>query len=96
MKILVHSTAPWSPSSYSVLVSRTVPNMVYAGHNVTLQTWYGLQGQPLPWQIPPKNGKQGGKVTVLPSVAGTHYDNDAMLASYHFHNADVLMTVADV
>lgn len=96
MKLYVHSTAPWSPSSYSVLVSRTLPNIVRDGHHVTLGTWYGLQGQPLPWMIPDKNGKTGGKVTVLPSVNGNTYGVDIMEASYRFHKADALITISDV
>lgn len=95
MKLYVHSTAPWSPSSYSVLVNRSVPQMVRDGHKVTLGTWFGLQGQPLPWIIQDKDGKTGGKVTVLPS-AGNQYGIDSIEHTYNFHKADALITISDV
>ena len=95
MKLYVHSTAPWSPSSYSVLVKRSVPNMVLDGHKVTLGTWFGLQGQPMPWPISGKDGKQAGQVMVLPS-AGNNYGIDTLEKSYTFNSADVLITISDV
>lgn len=95
MNLYVHSTAPWSPSSYSVLVNRSLPQMVRDGHKVTLGTWYGLQGQPLPWLIQDKDGKAGGKVTVLPTT-GNNYSIDTIEHSYKFHKSDALITISDV
>jgi len=95
MKLYTHSTAPWSPSSYSVLVNRSLPQMVRDGHTVVLGTWYGLQGQPLPWIIQDKNGQKGGKITVLPS-AGDEYGVNIIEHSYNFHKAAALITISDV
>lgn len=96
MKILWHSSAPWSPSSYSVLTARTVPDIVRAGHEVTLSTWYGLQGQPLPWQILGNDGKSIGNVSVLPSLDGAQYGNKTVHKIYEHIQAEVLITCSDV
>ena len=95
MKLYIHSTAPWSPSSYSVLVNRSLPQMVWDGHKIVLGTWYGLQGQPMPWVIPDRNGQIGGKITVLPN-AGDTYGVNTIEHSYAFHKADALITISDV
>lgn len=96
LSIYVHSTAPWSFSSYSVLVSRTLPNIVRDGHRVNLGVWYGLQGQPLPWAIAGKDGKQAGTVTVFPSVDGPNYGVQTMIPNYKYTNSDCLITISDV
>src|SRR3989304_1778886 len=96
MNIVTWATAPWSPSSYSVLVARTLPNWVRDKHKVTLGTFYGLQGAPLPWHITPKDGRPGGSVLVLPSATGTSYDIDTIIPSYKHFRADVLITICDV
>jgi len=101
MNILFHSTAPWSPSSYSVLTKRVVPDIVKAGHKVTVSTWYGLQGHPMPWNIvsTPKNGDAPeviDTVTVLPYVNGGSYGVDTMIASYRHFKCNVLITNSDV
>jgi glycosyltransferase involved in cell wall biosynthesis len=83
MKILWHSTAPWSPSSYSVLTARAVPNIVKDGHHVAIGTWYGLQGQPLPWSIhDPKTNEQIGKVDVFPAGDGANFSMDILPQLY--------------
>lgn len=96
MNILVHATAPWSPSSYSVLASRTLPNVVRDGHTVNLSVFYGLQGQPLPWSIQPKGDKSGGQIIVLPSINGGHYDIETIVPAYQHFGADCLIVIADV
>lgn len=96
MNLLVHSTAPWSNSSYSVLVVRTVPNIVTDGHKVTLSTFYGLQGGPLPWPIMGKDGQKVGGVTVLPTLDRPGYSVDSIVPAYQWMNADCLITIADV
>lgn len=97
MKILWHSTAPFSPSSYSVLTNRTVPAIVRAGHKVILSTWYGLQGQPLPWAIMDEAGKkQVGNVTILPHLGGDDYGGALIEPHYKFAQADALITCSDV
>lgn len=95
MKVLVHATGPWSASSYSILVNRTVPNIVGDGHEVVLSTWYGLQGGPLPWQIR-KNGQAIGNVMVLPGAHGDTYGAELMGLSYNRFKADVLITMSDI
>lgn len=97
MKILWWSTAPWSPSSYSVLTERVVPDIVRDGHTVVLGTWYGLQGNPLPWNIQDrKNGHMVGTVTVLPSVDGGNYGSGVIDVVYEEFKPDVLITCSDV
>lgn len=95
MKLHVHSTAPWSPSSYSVLVNRSLPQMVRGGHKVILSTWYGLQGQPLPWVINDDKGERLANVTVLPTD-GNNYGIDSIVPTYNFNQADALITISDV
>ena len=97
MKILWHSTAPFSPSSYSVLTARTVPYIVRAKNEVVLSTWYGLQGQPLPWQIMSEDGKKpAGNVTMIPHIGGDDYGAGMLRQHYEFTRADVLITCSDV
>ena len=96
MKILWHSTAPWSPSSYSVLTARTVPGIVRDGHTVSVGTWYGLQGNPLPWTIPGKNGKDTTQVTVFPSGDGPNFSQDVIIGLYRYVQADALIVCSDV
>lgn len=96
MKILWHSTAPWSPSSYSILTSRAVPGLVRDGHNVALGTWYGLQGQPLPWTIQNEAGEIGGKVDVFPAGDGQNFSMDVLHKLYKYVGADVTIVCSDV
>lgn len=95
MKIYWHSTAPWSPSSYSILTARTVPNIVRAGQDIILGTWYGLNGQPLPWQVKDRNGQTSHTVTVLPHH-GDPYGADVMKFNYKYHNCNVCITCSDI
>ncbi len=97
MKILWHSTAPWSPSSYSVLTARAVPNIVKAGHQVAIGTWYGLQGQPLPWTIQDKaTGETVAKVDVFPAGDGNGFSQDILVQLYKYVNAQVAIVCSDV
>lgn len=98
MNIYVHSTAPYSNSSYSILVARTIPQMVKDGHTVTLGTWYGLAGAPMPWQIVDKNGGEPKTVQILPhhQVSGNVYGEALLVDNYKFSKADVCITVCDV
>lgn len=97
LNILFHSTVPWSPSSYSILTNRTVPNIVKDGHKVTLSTWYGLQGGPLPWNIWNDDKTEVIEtVTVLPFLNGGSYGTDTMVASYIHHKSNILITNSDV
>lgn len=97
MKIYWHATAPWSPSSYSILTARTVPNIVRAGYDLTIGVWYGLQGRPLPWHVQNGDGKMK-EITILPhhQVNGNVYGQQTMQANYEFTKADCLVTVCDV
>lgn len=96
MRIYVHSTVPFSNSSYSVLVARTVPNMVKHGHNVTLGTWYGLSGAIMPWTI--KNGGNPKTVNIIPhhQVSGNTYGEAMLVENYKFSKSDICMTICDV
>jgi glycosyltransferase involved in cell wall biosynthesis len=97
MKILWHSTAPWSPSSYSVLTARAIPNIVKIGHNVAIGTWYGLQGQPLPWAIHDrKTNEQIGKVDVFPAGDGANFSMDILAQLYQYIKAEVAIVCSDV
>jgi glycosyltransferase involved in cell wall biosynthesis len=96
MKILWHSSAPWSPSSYSILTARAVPHIVRSGHQVTVSTWYGLQGQPLPWPILDDEKKPVATVSVLPSIDGPQYGANTVHTIYDHIKADILITCSDV
>lgn len=96
MKIYWHSTAPWSPSSYSVLTNRVVPDLVRDGHKVTLGVWYGLQGRPLPWQIMGNNGQPVDTVQVLPYINGNDYASGLLRQNYEYTRADLIITCSDV
>lgn len=98
MRLYWHSTVPWSPSSYSVLTARTVPQIVRAGHDVTIGVWYGLSGQPMPWTIQGQNGDKPKTVTILPhhQVGGNTYGEAMLLENYRWSKADVCITVCDV
>ncbi len=97
MKILWHSTAPWSPSSYSVLTARAVPNIVKAGHNVAVGTWYGLQGQPLPWSIQDKkSGETVARIDVFPAGDGNGFSQDILVQLYKYIKAQVAIVCSDI
>ena len=97
MKILWHSTAPWSPSSYSILTARAVPNIVKAGHNVAIGTWYGLQGQPLPWTIQDKKTSETiAKIDVFPAGDGAGFSQDILVQLYKYIGAQVAIACSDV
>src|SRR3972149_1666969 len=98
MRSLWHSTAPWGPSSYSVLTKRTVPDIVRAGHDVLVGTWYGLQGEPQQWRIRPRDDKtkESGMVMVMPLDNGQNYGVEVLLASYEWFKADILISCMDV
>ena len=97
LRTYIHSTCPWSASSYSILVTRTVPQMVRGGYkDICLGTWYGLQGSPLPWTITDKEGKPFHTVMVLPCINGNNYAIDTMLPAYQHFKADMLLTICDV
>lgn len=96
MKILWHSTAPWSPSSYSVLTARAVPSIVRAGHNVALGTWYGLQGQPLPWTIQDKKtGDVIARVDVFPASDGPGFSMDTLAELYKYTGSEACIVCSD-
>lgn len=98
MKICWHSSAPWGTGSYSVLTKRVVPGIVRLGHEVTCNTWYGLQGEPQKWRILPKDKPEADPisvVTILPS-AGGNYGVDTMLAAYRASKSDVCISCMDV
>ena len=99
MKILFLSTAPWGPSSYSVLTARTVPEIVRQGHEVHISTWYGLQGAPQRWPIRARGAEKTepplSTVVVYPSFDGNSFGVDTLLATYKVMNADCLITCMD-
>jgi glycosyltransferase involved in cell wall biosynthesis len=96
MKIYWHSTAPFSPSSYSVLTSRTLPNIFRSGYDAILGCWYGLNGRPLPWTILNQDGTKYGDIWMLPNAGAHAYGADTIESSYAYHKADCLITVSDV
>lgn len=98
LKILFNSTAPWGGSSYSVLSKRVVPEIVRLGHNVIMNTWYGLQGEPQAWPIAERYDKTKivGNVQIFPSVNSQAYGTDTMLEIYKRTNANCLITNQDV
>jgi glycosyltransferase involved in cell wall biosynthesis len=64
---------------------------------VTVSSWYGLQGQPLPWQIlDEKTGEPRGHVSVLPSLDGAQYGAGTVHKIYDHIRADILITCSDV
>jgi glycosyltransferase involved in cell wall biosynthesis len=99
-KILWHSTAPWGSSSYGVLTKRTVPDLVRAGHEVVVSTWYGLQGEPQRVTVRArgagKDEKPAGTFMVLPSLSIDKYGLDTLLSAYKATEADVCITCMDV
>jgi glycosyltransferase involved in cell wall biosynthesis len=99
MKCLWHSTSPWGASSYSVLTARVVPDIVRAGHQVVVSTWYGLQGAPksipVRSRLDPKAAPTLGYV-VLPQATGGDYGAGELQATYAKVEADVCITCMDL
>jgi glycosyltransferase involved in cell wall biosynthesis len=93
LNILWHSTAPWGPSSYSILTKRTVPGIVGDGHKVTVSTWYGLQGEPQIWRVP--RGEEKVPVVILPGGVPEAYGVDVVYANYLRHECNVIITCMD-
>jgi glycosyltransferase involved in cell wall biosynthesis len=93
MKIFWFSTVPWGGSSYSVLTKRTVPELLKLGHEVTIGTWYGLQGSPqnINWE---EDGK-AYTATVLPSLHTQSYGEDTIPPAVELLKPDVVITCMD-
>jgi glycosyltransferase involved in cell wall biosynthesis len=96
LNILAWGTVPWSNSSYSILVRRTLPNILKQGHPITLGVWYGLQGAPLPWQVNDKDGSNIGSVQILPAIDGANYGVESIIPIYEFTKSNLLLCICDV
>ena len=59
MKILWHSNAPWSSTGYGQQTATFTP-LLNAHYDVTISSFYGLDGAPLKWH----------DITVLPGIGG--------------------------
>jgi len=94
MRVLWHSTVPWGGTSYSVLTKRTVPELLKLGHDVTISTWWGLQGAPqkVSWV---EDGRTY-QATVLPSMHAASYGQDVLPAAVKMIRPDVVITCMDV
>lgn len=67
------------------------------GHQVSITTFYGLRGQPLPWVISDDKGNTIGKVMVYPAYElGGDYGSGMLRFSYERFQSDILITCSDV
>lgn len=96
MRIYWHSSAPWGPSSYSVLTRRAVPHLVRGGYKVALGTFYGLQGEPIGWPVRYADGSLCDTVTVLPAITSTAHNAGTIRPSLRRWNCDLAIVCADV
>lgn len=94
LNILWHSTVPWGGSSYSMLTKRTVPELLKLGHNVTISTWWGLQGAPQHANFVEDDKKH--TALVLPSNHPGSYGLDVVLPACKMFEIDVVITCMDV
>lgn len=84
MRILWHSNAPWANSGYGNQTNTFVWRLQSLGHEVTVSSFYGLQGKPIHL-----NG-----VLVLPG-GRDQYGNDLLPAHARYVQADIVITLAD-
>lgn len=91
MKILLHGSAPWSATGYSVQTGLFAPRLQALGHDIAVACWYGFDGGMLgnP-NIPGPNGP----IRLYPK-GYTEYSYDALPAYYKQFQADVCITILD-
>ena len=85
MKILWQSNAGWSTSGYGIQTGILTPPLAAAGHEVTIASYYGLQGAPLI-----KDG-----IRVLPPLVDA-YLNDIIESHMLDTGAEALITLMDI
>jgi hypothetical protein len=74
-----------------------VPGLVRDGYQVAVGTWYGLQGQPVPWTINDYESNQPlGTVTIVPSSDGPSFSQDTLNGLYQHVGADICIVCSDV
>jgi glycosyltransferase involved in cell wall biosynthesis len=79
------------------LTARAVPNLVKAGYKVAIGTWYGLQGQPLPWTIMDRKANEPiGRVDVFPAGDGAVFSQDILVQLYKYLKAEVCIVCSDI
>ena len=83
--LLWHSCAPWAPSGYGSQTGIWTQELVKAGHDVAISSYYGLSGAPTQW-----NG-----ITVLPGY-GHAYCSGSLFEHYKALQPDLVITLGDI
>lgn len=84
-KILWHSTAPWANSGYGTQTKIFTRLLRDAGHEVTISTYWGLQGAPTKWE----------DITVLPGYGGG-YCSKSLGDHVKATEPDLVITLGDI
>jgi glycosyltransferase involved in cell wall biosynthesis len=85
LKIIWHSTAPWSCSGYGNQTAIWTQELAKAGHDVYVSCYWGLNGSVTEW-----NG-----ITVLPGF-GNAYCSPSLLQHSQHLDPDLVITLGDV
>jgi glycosyltransferase involved in cell wall biosynthesis len=85
VKILWHSTAPWSPSGYGQQTALWTKKLTEMGHEVVISAYWGLAGSPITWD----------GIPVLPGF-GANYCSPSLQQHAKMMKPDVIITLGDV
>jgi glycosyltransferase involved in cell wall biosynthesis len=85
VRVLWHSTSPWSPSGYGQQTALWTRKLTEMGHEVMISSYWGLSGAPTQW-----NG-----ITVMPGF-GSHYCTTSLAQHAKMFNPDLVITLGDV
>lgn len=88
MRILVHGSAPWSATGYSVQTGLFAPRLQGLGHDVAVACWYGLEGgvRHIPGPREP--------IRLYPK-GFSQYSMEILPVYAHHFEADVIISIVD-
>lgn len=84
-KVLWHSCCPWAPSGYGTQTANWLPELQKMGHQVTVSSYWGIQGGPTTW-----NG-----IDILPGF-GPSYCSHSLKCHAGLVQPDLIITLGDV
>lgn len=84
-RILWHSCTPWAPSGYGQQTANWVIKLREMGHDITISSYWGLQGAPTAWE----------GMTILPGF-GNNYCSPSLGQHARMIQPDLVITLGDI
>ena len=84
-RILWHSCTPWAPSGYGTQTANWVVKLREMGHEITISSYWGLQGAPTSWE----------GMTILPGFGG-NYCSPSLGQHARMVQPDLVITLGDI